>query len=190
MMSALNPVIYDADASARQQERRRSMMRTRRVVLGNVFSVLMLMLIGGASALAQGNAVPASAARDVAKEERNRAFVIDFYERVFNNHDLKVAEDIVAENYIQHNPHFPTGRAAFIEILAKRFKQNPEAHARIVRSATHGDLVYLHTHSLSQPGDRGRAIVNIFRVSDGKIVEHWDVVQPVPEKAANDNTMF
>jgi predicted SnoaL-like aldol condensation-catalyzing enzyme len=165
-------------------------MRTTRVALGNVCAVLMLVLIGGPSAVAEDNAVPASAARNLVKEERNRAFVVDFYERVFNKHDLKAAEDIIAENYIQHNPHFPTGRAAFIEILAERFKQNPEAHARIVRSAVDGDLVYLHTHSLAHPGDRGRAIVNIFRVADGKIVEHWDVVEPVPEKAANDNTMF
>jgi predicted SnoaL-like aldol condensation-catalyzing enzyme len=165
-------------------------MRTTGVALGNVCAVLMLVLIGGTSALAEDNAVPASAARNLVKEERNRAFVVDFFERVFNKHDLKAAEDIIAENYIQHNPHFPTGRAAFIEILAERFKQNPEAHARIVRSAVDGDLVYLHTHSLAHPGDRGRAIVNIFRVADGTIVEHWDVVEPVPEKAANDNTMF
>src|SRR5579859_4813030 len=144
-------------------------MRTRRVAHGNVCAVVMLMLIGGPSALAQCNAVPASAARNIVNEERNRAFVVDFYERVFNKHDLKVAEDIMAENYIQ---------------------QNPEAHARIVRSAVDGDLVYLHTHSLAYPGDRGMAIVNIFRVADGKIAEHWDVVEPVPEKAANDNTMF
>jgi predicted SnoaL-like aldol condensation-catalyzing enzyme len=134
--------------------------------------------------------VSGPAARDLAKEERNRAFVIDFYERVFNRHELKVAEDLVVEKYVQHNPNFPTGRAAFIEILAKRFQQNPQAHARIVRSAVDGDLVYLHTHSRLNPDDRGRAIVNIFRVADGKVVEHWDISQPVPEKAANDNTMF
>ena len=166
-------------------------MRTRKVALGNVCAALVLMaLAGGNSALAQGNSVSESTARNIAKEERNRIFVIDFYERVFNKHDLKAAEALVAESYIQHNPNFPTGRAAFVEILARRFQQNPEAHARIVRSAVDGDLVYLHTHSLAHPGDRGRAIVNIFRVADGKIVEHWDVAQPVPDRSANDNTMF
>jgi predicted SnoaL-like aldol condensation-catalyzing enzyme len=103
---------------------------------------------------------------------------------------LKAAEDMVAEGYFEHNPRFPTGRAAFIEILAKQFKQYPEASSRTVRSAVDGDLVWLHNHSILQPGDRGRAIVNIFRVAGGKIVEHWDVVEPVPEKSANDNTMF
>lgn len=62
--------------------------------------------------------------------------------------------------------------------------------ARIVRSAADGDLVYLHVHATEHPGDRGEAVVDIFRVKDGKIVEHWDVIQPVPETSANRNTMF
>ena len=53
-----------------------------------------------------------------------------------------------------------------------------------------GDLVALHAHSIREPGERGVAIVDIFRLENGKIVEHWDVIQPVPEKANNDNTMF
>ena len=53
-----------------------------------------------------------------------------------------------------------------------------------------GDLVWLHVHSTNGAGDRGRAIVDIFRVENGRIAEHWDVVQPVPEKSANGNTMF
>ena len=59
-----------------------------------------------------------------------------------------------------------------------------------MRSATDGDLVFLHNHSTTSENDRGRAIVDIFRVKDRKIVEHWDVIQPVPEKAVNNNTMF
>src|SRR5258707_13184499 len=159
-------------------------MSVKRIVLGSACAAAVFILAGGASpALAQ-------ATRDIAKEEANRAFVIKFYDLAFTKHDLKAAEDMVAEGYIQHNPRFPTGRAAFIEILAKQFKQFPEASSRTVRSAVDGDLVWLHNHSVQQPGDRGRAIVNIFRVAGGKIVEHWDVVDPVPEKAANDNTMF
>ena len=53
-----------------------------------------------------------------------------------------------------------------------------------------GDLFMLHVHAVREPGQRGTAIVDIFRVENGKIVEHWDVLQPVPEKAANENTMF
>jgi predicted SnoaL-like aldol condensation-catalyzing enzyme len=175
-----------------ERELRRKKMGIKGAMLGSACVAALLIVVGGGiPALAQGNVAPASAAqRDIAKEERNRAFVINFYDLVFNKHDFKAAEDMVSEGYIQHNPRFPTGRAAFIEILAKQFKQNPEAHSRIVRSAVDVDLVWLHIHSVAQPQDRGMAIINIFRVADGKIVEHWDVVQPVPEKSDNDNTMF
>lgn len=159
-------------------------MSIKRIVLGSACAAALFIVAGGAlPALAQ-------ATRDSATEEANRAFVIKFYDLAFTKHDLKAAEDMVAEGYIQHNPRFPTGRAAFIDILARQFKQYPEASSRTVRSAVDGDLVWLHNHSVQQAGDRGRAIVNIFRVAGGKIVEHWDVVEPVPEKAANDNTMF
>jgi predicted SnoaL-like aldol condensation-catalyzing enzyme len=53
-----------------------------------------------------------------------------------------------------------------------------------------GDFVIVHSHATTTPEDRGMAIVDIFRMDDGKIVEHWDVIQPIPEKAANENTMF
>ncbi|SKW40691.1 Uncharacterised protein [Mycobacteroides abscessus subsp. massiliense] len=60
----------------------------------------------------------------------------------------------------------------------------------MVRSAVDGDLVYLHVHSTNDPQDRGQAVVDIFRVDGGKIVEHWDVIQDVPAESANGNTMF
>jgi predicted SnoaL-like aldol condensation-catalyzing enzyme len=128
--------------------------------------------------------------RNIALEERDRALVISFYDRVFNQHDLKAAESLLSEGYIQHNPRIPTGRAAFISFMADRLKQTPDTHSDIVRSAVEGGLVYLHVHAVNHPGERGTAIVNIFRVAGGKIVEHWDVVQPIPDNPANQNTMF
>ena len=68
--------------------------------------------------------------------------------------------------------------------------QAGETPRYFVRSAADGDLVFLHVHSTGNPQDRGNAIVDIFRVDHGKIAEHWDVIEPVPEHAANDNTMF
>jgi predicted SnoaL-like aldol condensation-catalyzing enzyme len=132
----------------------------------------------------------AQATRDAAREERNRQLVIEFYEAIFVRHDLSVAERMLAEDYIQHNPRVATGRAAFIAAFTRIFADNPAARSRIVRSATDGDLVFLHVHAKSNPDDRGRAIVDIFRVANGRIAEHWDVIQPVPETAANGNTMF
>ncbi|AYR21659.1 nuclear transport factor 2 family protein [Alcaligenes faecalis] len=96
----------------------------------------------------------------------------------------------VAQDYIQHNPEVPDGKAPFVGYFSGYFKENPQSRARIVRSATDGDLVYLHVHSTNGKADRGQAVIDIFRVQDGKLVEHWDVIQAVPEQAANSNTMF
>ncbi|RQR62382.1 hypothetical protein DIE19_11780 [Burkholderia sp. Bp9126] len=130
------------------------------------------------------------AARDLAAEEANRQLVLTFYDRVFNKHEVAEGATVLADDYKQHNPHVPDGKQPFVSYFTGAFKANPQAHARIVRSAADGDLVYLHVHSSVRPSDRGEAIVDIFRVKDGKIVEHWDVIQPVPEKSANANTMF
>lgn len=129
-------------------------------------------------------------ARNVANEEANRQLVLQFYDRFFNRHETQQAATVVAEDYKQHNPNVPNGKAPFVGYFSDFFQKNPTSHARIVRSATDGDLVYLHVHSSIGEEDRGRAVVDIFRVENGKIVEHWDVIQPVPAKAANDNTMF
>lgn len=133
-------------------------------------------------------ATPAS--RDLAAEEANRALVVEFYDQFFNAHEVEQAARVVADDYIQHNPHVPDGKAPFVGYFAGFFKENPEARARIVRSATADDLVYLHVHSTTGPNDRGQAVIDIFRVDNGMIVEHWDVIQDVPAEAANDNTMF
>ncbi|UXS39733.1 hypothetical protein FY150_08445 [Agrobacterium tumefaciens] len=131
-----------------------------------------------------------NAARDFAQEEANRKLVIEFYDTVFNKHDVAKGAAVLVDSYKQHNPMVPDGKAPFVNYFTGFFKENPQSKARIVRSATDGDLVYLHIHSTENEGDRGRAIVDIFRVTDGKITEHWDVIQEVPEKAANNNTMF
>ena len=122
--------------------------------------------------------------------EANRQLVIHFYDQFFNQHQTEAAAKTVSADYKQHNPQVPDGKAPFVAYFTDFFKKNPQASSRIVRSAVDCDLVWLHNQSRSGPDDRGRAIVNIFRVKDGQIVEHWDVIQPVPEHAANDNTMF
>ncbi|MDH5855936.1 nuclear transport factor 2 family protein [Lampropedia aestuarii] len=130
------------------------------------------------------------AARDLAQEEANRALVLAFYEGFFNQHQVDAAAAVVADDYIQHNPFVPNGKAAFVEYFRGYFKEFPESRAQVMRSATDGDLVYLHVHSTSGPGHRGEAVVDIFRVKDGRITEHWDVIQEVPERPVNTNTMF
>ncbi|SEO51449.1 Predicted SnoaL-like aldol condensation-catalyzing enzyme [Nitrosospira multiformis] len=128
--------------------------------------------------------------RDLAVEEANRKLVVKFYNLNFNEHKVEEAVKVMADNYIQHNPKVPDGKAAFVSFFTGFFPKNPEAKSRIIRSAADGDLVWLHVHATNGANDRGQAIIDIFRVKNGKIVEHWDVIQAVPETAANKNTMF
>lgn len=128
--------------------------------------------------------------RDLTAEEANRTLVLTFYDQFFNRHETAEAATVIADNYRQHNPEVPDGKAPFVDYFTGFFKDNPNSKAKIVRSATEGDLVYLHVHSTNGTNDRGQAVVDIFKVEKGKIVEHWDVIQDVPEQAANENTMF
>jgi predicted SnoaL-like aldol condensation-catalyzing enzyme len=133
-----------------------------------------------------GVATPAFAA-DL---EANKKVVVDFYEKALNQKDFDAAAKYFGPRYIQHNPtglDGPQGLKNLVTFLKEKF---PQSHNEIKRVIAEGDLVVLHVHSVREPGARGRAIVDIFRVENGKIVEHWDVIQDVPEKSANDNTMF
>jgi predicted SnoaL-like aldol condensation-catalyzing enzyme len=150
--------------------------------------LLSVTLLSTPAAHAQTQPPPACASQ--AEAEKSRQIALAFQEQFFNQHDLHAADRYAAENYVQNNPTVPDGRNALVETFTKVFERNPQAHSQIVRSAVDGDFVYVHIRSTLNPTDRGRAIVNIYRVSGGKIVEHWDVIQPVPEQAANTNTMF
>ncbi len=123
---------------------------------------------------------------------RNKENVIAFYELAFNQHKLDEAvEKYVAEPYIQHNPGVADGGKAFIDSFGPFLKQNPQSHADIKRVVAEGDLVVVHVHSQNSPDERGEAVIDIFRLDEnGKIVEHWDVTQPIPEKTASGHTMF
>jgi predicted SnoaL-like aldol condensation-catalyzing enzyme len=145
-----------------------------------------------ALAILAGIAMPSgafAASRDLKVEEANRKLVVEFYDRFFNSHDLEAAS-VVADEYRQHNPEVPDGKKPLVSFFTGFFKDNPQSKAKIVRSSADGDLVWLHVHATNGTDDRGQAIVDIFRVKDGKIVEHWDVIQAVPKEAANKNTMF
>ena len=122
--------------------------------------------------------------------EANKKIVVDFYTAGLIKLDADAAVKFFGPKYIQHNPTAPDGIEGFkgfIKFIKEKF---PNRTSEIKRVMADGDLVILHVHSKPNPEDRGSAIVDIFRVENGKIVEHWDVIQPIPEKAANTNTMF
>ena len=131
-------------------------------------------------------AMPAFAA-DI---EANKKIVVDFYEQALNQKDFDAAAKYFGPRYIQHNPLVPNGPDGLKRLVALLKEKFPNAHSEIKRVIAKGDYVVLHVHAVRAPGERGRAIVDIFKLENGKIVEHWDVIQDVPEKAANDNTMF
>ena len=131
----------------------------------------------------------AEASRTMVSTAANKKLVVDFYRTVFiEKRIIEGFERYVAPGYIQHNPLLQSGREAAVKFLTSRSSR--ESISDIKRVVAEGDLVVLHVHSRNNLGDRGRAVVDIFRVADGKIIEHWDVIQPVPDKSANTNTMF
>ncbi|ERF84326.1 nuclear transport factor 2 family protein [Bradyrhizobium viridifuturi] len=132
----------------------------------------------------------AMAATSEAQQEANRKAVLAFYDKGLNQKDADAALAYVGNRYVQHNPGAadgPDGFRKFIGFLREKF---PNSHSEIKRSFVDGDYVILHVHAVREPGTRGNAIIDIFKLEDGKIVEHWDVVQPIPENPANNNTMF
>lgn len=149
----------------------------------NVFCLVLSLTIASLASAAKKS--------DPSVEELNKKVVTEFYELAFNQHKpTEAAKKYFGDKYIQHNPQVPNGAAAFYNYFEGFFKENPKSHVKIHRVIADGDLVALHLHSKTDKKDLGRAIVDIFRLENGKIVEHFDVVQPVPAKTANGNTMF
>jgi predicted SnoaL-like aldol condensation-catalyzing enzyme len=135
-------------------------------------------------------ASPAARAASETQQEANRKVVLDFYEKGLNQKDADAAIALMGNRYVQHNPNAadgPEGFRKFIGFLREKF---PNSRSEIKRSFVEGDYVILHVHAIREPGTRGNAIIDIFKLENGKIVEHWDVVQPIPENSANSNTMF
>ena len=123
--------------------------------------------------------------------EANKRIIREWHELAINQ---RKPEEAVAKylgpNYRQHNPGAGDGPEPFIETV-KRVAQNfPDLGTESKRIIAEGDYVALHSHLILKPGERGSAVVDIFHLENGKIVEHWDVLQEVPETSANNNTMF
>ncbi len=132
----------------------------------------------------------AAHAADAKQMEENKKVVLQLYEAAINQKDFEAAVKFLGPHYIQHNPNAKDGAEGLKAFLAFLREKLPNYHSDIKRVFADGDYVILHVHNVPTPGARGNAIVDIFRLENGKVVEHWDVKQEIPEKAANTNTMF
>ena len=126
-------------------------------------------------------------------ERSPRDVVLAFYEAALNAKDVEETKKFLGDVYIQHNPAVADGPEGLLRFVRFRRERFPESHSEVKRVIAEGDLVVLHVHSVLVPGTPGRNIVDIFRVEGDKVVEHWDVIQHIPEELfppLNDNGLF
>ena len=122
--------------------------------------------------------------------QQNKTNAISFYKMAYEGNPKKAVELFVGEDYIQHNPDVADGRTGFINYFNRMQKEYPEKSIEFVRCIAEGDLVALHTHQ-TWPGNDQYITMDFFRFDEhGKIVEHWDAIQRIPEKAAHQNGMY
>ena len=124
------------------------------------------------------------------EEEARRRFVLEMYENVLIAMDSAAVDRYIAPDYIQHSGLAEPGTAGLKAWLDHVKVESPDAKQEIKRCFVDGDHVIVHTHVVRWPGDRGFAVADFFRLEDGLIKEHWDVIQEIPEHSPNPNSLF
>jgi len=165
-------------------------IRTRTLAVTALSGSVALWLVGhaagGGTAFADGRKPDAASSQT----ERNKETVIKFYNAALNAKQPDEALRYVGASYKQHNPMAEDGGQGFRKFIDWVRSDHPDSRSEIKRVFADGDCVILDVHMVRFPGERGLAIAEFFRLEGGKIVEHWDRIQPVPETAKNRNTMF
>jgi len=146
----------------------------------------------------KGKAKPAARARKPAKPQAsaaarlnaNKKLVLAFYEQIIGRKDFDAALRYMGDTYRQHAPYAADGHAGLRAWLAGFKAAFPNHRYEVKRVIAEGPYVMLHLHGMGGPNPHGEAVVDIFRIENGKVVEHWDIIQPIPDSADNANSMF
>ena len=123
-------------------------------------------------------------------EEGNKAVVLDFIEKSVNRGEIDAASAHFGESYTQHNPNIADGAQGFRAYLQQLRQAFPLVRGEVKRIFADGDFVIVHMHARREPLEAGLAIVDFFRLEEGKLVEHWEVRQPVITSDLHDNSMI
>jgi predicted SnoaL-like aldol condensation-catalyzing enzyme len=124
------------------------------------------------------------------RQEANKATVVAFYEKIVNQRDFNGARGYIGSYYKQHRADVADGPEGLRDFIERSKRINPDLHADIKRVLADCDFVVLHSHVTRSRDDRGSKHVDIFRLEDGKLVEHWDIDQPIAEASVNSNGPF
>lgn len=126
------------------------------------------------------------------EEELNKVAVQRVYKEIFNQGKTELVREFFSEQYIQHKPILPNGPQAVIAFIQEKMALHPRPSINIKHIMAEGDLVVVHSHVTTNPSDEfsGLAVFDLFRLENGLIVEHWDIIQDIPEATANGNSMF
>ena len=122
--------------------------------------------------------------------EINKKVVLDFIEKAVNIGDFDGAEAHFGTNYVQHNPIIPDGIEGFREYVQQLRQAFPQVRGEVKRIFAEDDFVIVHMHATRAPEEAGLAIVDFFRLEEGKLVEHWEVRQPIIEGSLHANKMI
>ncbi len=127
---------------------------------------------------------------DAARLEANKKLVLEFYDAIIGRKDFEAGRRFMGSTYKQHAPYAKDGPEGLREFVTWFRDHFPNHRYEIKRVIAEGDFVMLHVHGINGMSPHGEAVVDIFRIEDGKVVEHWDLIQAIPEKADNPNGMF
>jgi predicted SnoaL-like aldol condensation-catalyzing enzyme len=122
--------------------------------------------------------------------EANKKLVLAFYEQIIGRKDFDAALPYMGNTYTQHAPYAADGHDGLRAWLAGFKAAFPNHRYEVKRVIAEGSYVMLHLHGMGGPNPHGESVIDIFRIENGKVVEHWDIIQPIPDSADNANSMF